>query len=228
MAGYFSYFNKTRYSFDVDANSAQLVTNILQRSAFLKEVAENTAIAYEYQIQDTDTPEIIAHKLYGDPNLHWIVLLFNKLYNPQYDFPLPNNSLEKYIVSKHNLANIGTAKNTKYITRKVVEKTISEYGVVSYRTTDKFVVGDYIADYDTGALTSTPNVVLNTIYPLTSESFEKTFDDGTTVTQTAYLEAVSYYDYEVELNEEKRLIKLLDVSYIQRVQQEFKKLMRND
>lgn len=227
MAGYFSYFNKIKYNFDEAAASAQLVTNILQRSAFLKEVSENTAVAYEYQLQDGDTPEIIAHKLYGDSNLHWVVLLFNKLFNPQYEFPLPIKSLENYIMSKHDFEDIATARSSKYQTRKVVEKTITEYGIITYRTIEKFAVGDYTANYDTGALTSTPNVSIGTIYPLESESYTETFNDGTTVTQTVYLEAISYYDYEVEQNEARRLIKLLDVSYISRVEQEFKKLMRN-
>jgi Base plate wedge protein 53 len=227
MAGYFSFFGKINYNFDDAAASSQLVTNILQRSAFLKEVSENTAIAYEYQLQDGDTPEIIAHKLYGDPNRHWVVLLFNKLYNAQYEFPLPSNSLEKYILSKHGLANIGVALSTKYLTRKVVEKTITQYGVIIARTTEKFSVSGYTADYTTGAITATPNVTLGTIYPVAAESYEKTFDDGTTVTQTVYLEALSYYDYEVELNESRRNIKLLDAKYMQTIEQEFKKLMYN-
>lgn len=227
MAGYFSYFSKINYNFDEATGSAQLVTNLLQRSAFLKEVADNTAIAYEYQLQDGDTPEIIAHKLYGDAKLHWVILLFNKLTNPQYEFPLPINSLEKYMLSKHSLANIAAARNSKYLTRKVVEKTISEYGIITYRTTEKFAISDYTADFDTGALTSAPVVSLGTTYPLTAESYEKTFSDGTTTTQTVYLEAVSYYDYEVELNEARRLIKLLDATYIQKVENEFKKLMSN-
>lgn len=228
MAGYFSHFNKIRYNFDDAAASAQLVTNILQRSAFLKEVSENTAVAYEYQLQDGDTPEIIAHKLYGDPNLHWVILLFNKLFNPQYEFPLPIKSLENYMLSKHDLASIALAKSTKYLTRKVVEKTITEYGITTYRTTEKFAVGSYTADYDTGAITAVPTVSIGTIYPIAAESYDKTFDDGTTVTQTVYLEAISYYDYEIEQNEARRIVKLLDVSYISRVEQEFKKLMRNE
>lgn len=227
MAGYFSYFGKVNYNFDEALSSAQVVTNILQRSAFLKEVAENAAVAYEYQIQDGDTPEIIAHKLYGDPQRHWIVLLFNKLINPQYEFPLQISSLEKYILTKHGLASIALAMSTKYITRKVIEKSISQYGVVIARTKEKFAISDYTASYTTGSLTSVPNVTVGSTYPITAESYEETFSDGTTVTQSVYLEALSYYDYEVELNEERRTIKLLDVKYIQTIEQEFKKLMSN-
>jgi hypothetical protein len=33
-------------------------------------------------MRDTDTPEIIAHKLYGDPNKYWIILLANQILDP--------------------------------------------------------------------------------------------------------------------------------------------------
>ena len=49
---------------DIGSNNKKVVlSNILMRSAFLREVVENTAIFYEYQVKDGETPEIIAHKL---------------------------------------------------------------------------------------------------------------------------------------------------------------------
>lgn len=41
----------------------------------------------------------------------------------------------------------------------------------------------------------------------------------------SYFESVSYYDYETEVNEEKKNIKLIDVSYVSAIEREFKQLL---
>jgi hypothetical protein len=41
----------------------------------------------------------------------------------------------------------------------------------------------------------------------------------------SYFESVSFYDYENELNEQKKNIKLIDVSYISAIEREFKQLL---
>ena len=82
---YFGAFTKTIYTFDKNTENQQLVVNILNRSSFLREVANNTDIAYDYQVQDSDTPEIIAHKIYGTPYRNWVILLLNNIVNPYFD-----------------------------------------------------------------------------------------------------------------------------------------------
>lgn len=239
MAGYFSHFGKITYNLANNSTTATLATNIFQRSSFLKEISENTAIAYEYEITDGDTPEVLAHKLYGDPNRHWIILLYNKLSNPLYEFPLSMPALEKYIQYKHGVT-LEDSKTYSIHVRKKIAKTISEYGIVKYRTDEYVILGTYelppAAPYsDTGespttpeqALEDTSTVTIGNDVPVVDESFEVTFDDGTTLNQTVTLQAVSYYDYELELNESRRKIKLLDAVYVARIEEEFRKLMRN-
>ena len=64
-----------------------VVNNITSRFNFEEKFKENSAVAYEYEIKDSDTPEISASKFYGDSERHWIVLLFNNIIDPQFDFP---------------------------------------------------------------------------------------------------------------------------------------------
>ena len=99
---YFESFPGTIYTFDKNTLNNQLVTNILARSTFLKEIANNSSVSYEYDVKETDTPEIIAYKIYGDANRSWIILLFNQIINPYYDFPLKNDALETFIQQKYN------------------------------------------------------------------------------------------------------------------------------
>ena len=76
MANYFSKFPKLFYSYD-SFNTAELITNIMARFSLEKSTKENTAVYYEYDVTEGDTPEIVASKMYDSPERHWIVLLFN-------------------------------------------------------------------------------------------------------------------------------------------------------
>ena len=79
MAKYFKYFPKTFYTSDTSSTGVDTVTNIISRFAFERELKENSTSFYPYQIQDSDTPEIIADKYYDSPERHWVVLLFNDI-----------------------------------------------------------------------------------------------------------------------------------------------------
>ena len=53
-----------------------------------------------------------------------------------------------------------------------------------------------------------------------------TLQDSSTITQAITKEKQSYYDYENELNESKRSIKLLKPEFVSAVEKEFKKVIK--
>ena len=55
----------------------KVVTNLLRRVALRANLREDTLVFDTYDVRDGETPEILAHKLYGDSELHWIILLVN-------------------------------------------------------------------------------------------------------------------------------------------------------
>ena len=75
MAKYFNYFPKTAYTFD--GTNIQYVTNLLSKVSFESDFKENSVIYYEYLVSDGETPEIVAHKIYGSAEKHWIILMLN-------------------------------------------------------------------------------------------------------------------------------------------------------
>ena len=101
MAKYFNFFPKTFYSLSDKSTAADLVTNVIARFGFEQELKENSSVYYAYDIQDGDTPETIANKYYGSPERHWVVLLFNDIIDPQYDWPLDQRTIIKYIDDKY-------------------------------------------------------------------------------------------------------------------------------
>lgn len=98
MPIYFNKFPKLLYTKD---NTTTLVTNLLTRVAVIKGVLDVSSLFYEYDIQEGDTPEIVASKYYGDSEYHWVVLIFNEVMDPYYDWVMAYDQFQKYIESKY-------------------------------------------------------------------------------------------------------------------------------
>ena len=202
----------------------QQLTNLLTRSAFLQDIVNNVGIWYDYEIKDGETPEIIADKLYGSVERYWIVLLFNKLQNPYYDFPLDQPQLESYIESKYGY-DVTTAQNTHDHYERWVYRTLIVNGVETTTELTTYEISGLEANSETGlaeTVAGLPGALdTNSQYDETTEVI-----DSTTSVYTAYVyRNVSVYYYENQVNEEKRKIKLLDAKYASRVESEFKRLM---
>jgi len=97
--GYFNKFPNLYY--DVKKNkNYQVVVDILRRVRINSKAVEGSLYG-EYTVKDTDRPDIIAHKLYGDSELHWIILLFNEIHNPYYEWPMPYHEFMRYCEHKY-------------------------------------------------------------------------------------------------------------------------------
>lgn len=99
MPKYFSKFPKLYYT--TTDGVTRIVTNLLTRPDVIKKVIDNASIFYYYDVQEGDTPEMIASKYYGDPELHWVVLLFNEIYDPYYDWPMSYQQFIRYLDDKY-------------------------------------------------------------------------------------------------------------------------------
>ena len=78
---YFKDFPKFLYDFkydNTDQTKMSVVRDITRNIRFRKEVLENYTLYDEYDIKDGETPEIIAEKIYGNPEYHWIIMLVNQ------------------------------------------------------------------------------------------------------------------------------------------------------
>lgn len=82
-------------------NKAYAVTDITRNIRFRKEVLANITSYDAYDIVDGETPEIVAEKVYGNAEYHWIIMLANDIYDYRSDFPLTQLQLEKYVVDKY-------------------------------------------------------------------------------------------------------------------------------
>ena len=205
MAKYFNYFPKTVYT--LNSLDVETVTNITSRFGFEQSFKDNSAVYYEYDIQDGDTPEIIASKFYDSPEQHWAVLMINNIVDPQFDWPLDQRTIISYIDEKY-LANASVGQSgTTW-----AQANIHSYYKVETRTTNS-----------TGTeLQSKLEIDANTYANVAATTSNLTLDDGNSITITTTKETKSYYDYEVEENEAKRTIKLLKPEFVSSIEEELK------
>lgn len=82
------------------------VTDITTRVVGSKEIKNNVFLYDYYDIQDGETPEIIADKLYDNPMLHWVILLCNDIIDPVYDWILPQDGLLRHTIATYGIDNI--------------------------------------------------------------------------------------------------------------------------
>lgn len=98
------YFNKMpviAYGSKID--SLVKARNILESAKFTDFFKENQQKLFvEYKLKDGETPEYIAYKVYQNPELNWIILLFNDIINPYVDWPKSQEQLENYIQNEYS------------------------------------------------------------------------------------------------------------------------------
>jgi hypothetical protein len=129
---YFKKFPKITYDFIINGEKEyRNVKDISRNVRFRLELLNNITLYDEYDIVDGETPEIIAEKIYGNAEYHWIVMLANQRFDYRKDFPLTQISLDSYIEDKYG----DEADSIKHweVDGVVVEQTVSGAASVSNR-----------------------------------------------------------------------------------------------
>ena len=214
MAKYFNYFPKTFYTSNNDVNGVEAITNIIARFAFDSQLKENTSAFYPYQVQDSDTPEIIADKYYGNVEYHWVVLLFNNIIDPQFDWPLKSDTLIDYIDKKYTANGSANTPAQSGLTWALSENNVQGYfKVVTTTANDGTITQEKIT------------IDANTYANVTTGSNTYTTQAGEVITVRTTKETQSYYTYETNLNESKREINLVKSDFLPQIEKEFKRVI---
>jgi hypothetical protein len=215
MAKYFNYFSKTFYTSDDNSPGLDTVTNIISRFAFENSLKENSSAFYPYNVQDSDTPEIIARKFYDNSERHWIVLLFNNIIDPQWDWPLKEKTLIDYIDSKYSANGAANTTVQTGIAWAMSTNNVQAYFKIVTRTS-----------FDGTEIIEKLSVDANTFANVATSLNTYNLQDGTTITERVTKETQSYFQYEVDLNEAKRTIKLINPEFVPAIEKEFKKVIK--
>ena len=133
---YFENFPLIPYDSVGDGNF-KLVTNLLKRVAVRSKVKINASYYDTYDVREGETPEMIADKLYDDPELHWVILLLNDITDRYHQWPKNQNQFLAYVNDKYS--NVDSTHHY-------------EISQVSGDTTIKIDIGSDNTDYPTASI----------------------------------------------------------------------------
>lgn len=163
-----------------------IATNLTLRSVFIEKLKLNSSVFYPYVIREGETADGIATWYYGAPEFDWLIYFANNIIDPHTQWPKTYNQFENFIIKKYG--SIEDAKSKIEFYRRVPD--------VSYISFD----GSFFSNT---SLASTEAVFNNTDIRITPTTYSLVQD------QINYVPVYSY-DYENELNEEKRNILMID------------------
>lgn len=186
----FEYVNRTS---DKSISDYTNVKNLFKRARLREDIFQNLTYFTKYQVIGDDRPDNVAHEVYDDANYDWLVMLSNNIVNLETEWPMSQESFEKYLLNKYgsyeNLYNIKHYETSEIVDSR--KRIIVPKGLI--------VPSDYsITYFDTG---------LNQY-----------------VTRSGLIE-VTNYNYELNLQNEKRNIFLLKPYYISLVLDDLDRLM---
>ena len=98
---YFDNFPTIPYD-SADTGEFKDVKNLLRRVGIRAKVKANTLLFDTYDVRNGETPESIAHKLYGNAELHWIIMLLNDITDRYHDWPMTEAQFLQFIKDKYS------------------------------------------------------------------------------------------------------------------------------
>ena len=102
-----AYFDRfPMMAYDMAANGDyKLLPNILKRVKLRAGIAAGSFLFDNYDVRDGERPEDIAFKVYGDPELHWVVLMTNNITDRYYQWPLSAPQFAEHLTDKYGAGN---------------------------------------------------------------------------------------------------------------------------
>jgi len=193
----------------------QRVTNITFRVGIIKSVISNIGSYFVHTISDTETPDILAEHVYDNPEAYWIILYANDIYDPHYDWPLNNRDFRQHIIDKYG--SIAIAKTTPHHYEKIISRHESRTGIITVKRIN--INEANVASQLSPIVADTPY----DNYAQMAEYAEETINmgDDRTVLEVIERSTTTNYDYEHELNESKREIKIIKAEYYSQIMAEF-------
>ena len=97
---YFDMIPKIYYDSKAN-NKYDLLTNLMTRVKLRTDIKDDIFDYDYYDVIDGETPEIIAHKYYDNPELHWTILIANDIVDYYRDWPMTTQRFEEYVKDKY-------------------------------------------------------------------------------------------------------------------------------
>lgn len=250
---YFSNLPTIYYDFNINGvNVSRVLRDISVNVRVHKEVLESVTAFDLYDIEDGETPDIVSERVYGTPLYHWLIMLLNERFDYIHDWPLSTDQLTKHIEEKYGVGQ-GAATHhyrnqfghiitlgDKYFDPHVSSKRILSKIETGNNIVRSSVVNGFATINDGASLLHVAGIGIPQFYQVeiiqfiddssfvmnmnANETIEVLLEFFYLIDPMANAVAVSNFEHEMEINEQKRRIRLIHPTVIGSVVKQLKAL----
>ena len=171
------------------------VKNFFKRGKLREDIFQDLTFFTKFIVEGDDRPDNVATKVYDDPTLDWVVLMANNIVNVQSEWPMSQADFFTYVTEKYDSEETLYSGIHHYESREV--KTTD--GSIIIPRGEKVGVGQSVSYYDDAL--------------------------GQHVRATDIAIPITNFDYEEKLNNDKRNIFILKISYLNIVFDDLEEIM---
>ena len=188
----FEYVNRTKDGQFI-SNYTQ-VKNFFKKGKLREDLFQDLTVFEKYNIKGDDRPDNVAHEIYDDPTLDWVVLMSNNIINIQNEWPLNQQAFENYVLDKY-----GTIEKLNEIHHYESNEVKDTNGVIIFPKGVRVSAAQSVSYFE----------------PLSEEL----------VTVNPVAKAVTNYQHEEKINDDKRRIFLIKPIYLNVVFDDLEEMM---
>ena len=175
------------------------VKNLFRRAKIREDLFANIHEFNKYSIIGDDRPDTVSEEVYGTPDLDWVILMSNNIIDVKNEWPMTQYDLNTYL-------------NEKYTQQQLID--IHHYETTTFKD-------------GKGRLVVPAGHVVD-------EDWSLEYFDGTHLRNTdgnlagRPVRSVSFFEYEIKKNDEKRNINILKRDILTLFMKDFERIMKYD
>ena len=160
------------------------VKNFFRRATLREDIFQSLTFFTKYSVEGNDRPDNVAHKVYENSDLDWVILLANNITHIPTEWPMPQNDFDRFLLDKYD--NYDTIYNGVHHHETVEVKDSNDVTIVpeGLEVSSDFTQTYY--DYYVSGMVTASNIT----------------------------RPVTNYEYEEKLENEKREIFILKQEYL--------------
>ena len=243
---YFSRFPYVKYYFP--DGEFRTYKNLSIRPHIVERVKEYEYNLIPYYVEEGEMPDHIAYDKYGDPKLHWVIMMSNDMLNLHTDWPKDTQQFGNYLSAKYRkqvtnqdreidltdlelqryVEFVGTTTN-KYKSFIIIDSERNGFvkdSELELNDSDEYIMIEPAYLEWTPKDSLNPDIKFETVRIRRDVLFETENAFGYNESREGDFYSVSYYEHEFELNQARRKIKLPRREVLDKILDEFPELVR--
>jgi hypothetical protein len=96
----FAYINRTKEGKNL--SDYTVTKNLFKRAKLRDDIFQNLNYFEKYKIIADERPDNVAYKIYDDETLDWVILLSNNILDIKTEWPMTQQTFDKYVLDKYN------------------------------------------------------------------------------------------------------------------------------